>query len=329
MGDESCHVRTALVKGPRYETKDLDIFALASCPNLRQLDFKVVDFAGSLHSCSLPSIPCFKVMPTITGVRVTSGSRVGSMLNPNFLFSALAHMPHLQDLQISVTNFSTSYLPEVFIPVALKRYAFHHWGWTDGIPGYPAVGWSLFLGSSRSSLRELELTIQDDRDLTEWHGASANSCSPGAPFLRLRRLKLSMINHYQKLLAFARLLTEFPRVRDFQITIDRDHRDRLSTIGKLLHTLPNNTGLAHFAVGVRAWDDLDNAETLSQQYYLELEQDLVWLLEHSGLRSLKTLTLVLDPSNVGMYEFKLVASACRCRRVIFRVSAKMLTPWSM
>ena len=304
--------------------QSLDIFAgLAACSNLRELYIDRISLIGSRHACTLPRFPCHHVLPSISRVSFTSSFSITGTLAATHVFFVLAHMPRLEDLRINCTNFSPNLQPDTFVPVSLKRYSFHHWGWGDGREGSMSSGWSLPLQSSRISIRELELTIKGAEDLVELLSAeqyrSANIT--GASFFpKLRIVKLS-IAWLQNFSILAPLLAQCPRVQTLHLIADVAYLPQLPPFAALVNILPTAGCLKHLAIGLRMWNEYYHIiePTLNQSTRMDKELRLQ-LLQLSGIHGLKSFTVLVDPENYRAFRLPRIQDECRQRRIPFCIS---------
>ena len=268
------------------------------------------------HECPLPNKPCSISIPSLTKAHCSSSFGITSLLDAARLFHVLAHAPLLDDLQINCTNFRTDRLPEVFPKVALKRYAFHHWGYGDGMEHSDSSGWSQPLRSSIASLQSLELTIRNADDLIECD--LADLLQRGALFHRLETLKIS-IAWDQTYYAFVPLLVLCPRVKDLTISVDAYHwqHRRLPPFGLLIHELPNPTALKHLTIGLRTWNDYYHVmepEQREKEYFDSYISTMIRYLK--GWR-LRLFTILVDEEVMETFSFPRVAEECHSGRIIF------------
>lgn len=230
-------------------------------------------------------------------------------------------MPKLEDLHINCTNFSPNVQPIVFVPFALKKYAFHYRGWVNGRQSSISSGWSLPLVSSRISICELELTITVAEDLVELL-SSQQLCSvnkTGALFFpQLRTVKLSILQDFS---IFAPLLAQCPRVQTLHLISDIAQMPQLPQFIAIVDALPTADCLRHLAFGLSTREEYYTFVEVTPNQSLRIDKELQLQLRRlSGIQRLKSFTVLADPENSHAIRLPQVRDECRERRIAFRIS---------
>ena len=299
-----------------FEQKDL-LTELPWCTNLRELITRHGYPEPIHHECPLPNKPCNISIPFLTKAICSSSFSIVDRWDAVRLFHVLAHAPLLDDLQINCTNFKTHTRPQVFPKFALKRYAFHHWGYGDGMVESVSSGWWQPLQSSTASLQSFELTIRNADDLIECN--LTDLLRRGALFHRLKRLKIS-IAWNQTYDAFVPLLVLCPRVQDLTISVDAYGQQRLPPFGLLIHALPNSAALQHLTIGLRMWNSYYHVlepERRENEYF---DRYISLVVRYLKGRRLRSFSINVDKEVREAFTFPLVVEECRSRRVVFAMN---------